>query len=87
MERSSRRTQRKDEESRLERVNDDISLDELDKKLRSTVDLSEMYEPLKECLDAIDLPKIVLGLVEKKAVLIPLNARKHSFDEMMMERN
>ena len=46
-----------------------------------------MYEPLKECLEAVDLPQLVLGLVEKKAVLIPLDARKHSFDDMMMERN
>ena len=66
VERSSRRTQIKDEESRLERVNEDIILDELDEKLRSAVDLSEMYEPLKECLDVIDLLQIVLGLVEKK---------------------
>ena len=42
-----------------------------------------MYEPLKECLEAVDLPQIVLGL----GVLFPLDARKHSFDEMMMERN
>ena len=49
-------------------MNDDISLDELEEKLRSAEDLREMYEPLKECLEAIDLPQIVLGLVENKPI-------------------
>ena len=56
------------------KVNEAISLNDFDAKLRGAEDLSEMEIPIRECLEDVDLPQVILDMVNKdpREVLLSL---------------